>query len=136
MSNKDTISAIYEAFLKGDIPFILNQLDEAVKWNYATDNTAQKAGLGWMKLYSGREDVVNFFKAVDEMGIYKFDVLSVLEGGSEVASRLVIGCKYFVDEIVHFWTFNDEGKIVRYQQFIDTAKQISAVSSYEKSTAT
>src|ERR1044072_5706859 len=111
MSNKDTISAIYEAFLREDIPFILNQLSETVEWNYAADNTAQKAGLGWMTLYSGRENVADFFKAVEEMEIYQFDVLSILEGENEVASRLLIGCKYFVDEIVHFWTFNDEGKV-------------------------
>ena len=135
MSNKDTISAIYEAFLREDIPFILSQLSETIEWNYAADNTAQKAGLGWMTLYSGRENVVDFFKAVEEMEIYQFDVLSVIGGGNEVASRLSIGCKYFVDEIVHFWTFNDEGKVIRYQQFIDTAKQISAVSNYEKSAA-
>ncbi len=33
MSNKQTISAIYEAFLRGDIPFILNQLAGGVEWN-------------------------------------------------------------------------------------------------------
>lgn len=135
MSNKETISAIYAAFLRGDIPFILSQLAERVEWNYATDSAAQKAGLPWLTLYSGRETVVDFFKAVEEMQIYQFDILSILEGENEVSARLVIGCKYFVDEIIHFWTFNDDGKIVRYQQFVDTAKQISGYQTTENSAA-
>jgi ketosteroid isomerase-like protein len=135
MSNEQTISAIYEAFLRGDIPFILNQLADGVEWNYATDNEAQKAGVPWLTLRRGTDGVVEFFKAVEEMGIYQFDVLSLTESETEVAARLVIGCKYFVDEIIHFWTFNDEGKIVRYQQFVDTAKQIAGIENFKKSAA-
>ncbi len=69
------------------------------------------------------------------MEIYQFDILSLTESENEVASRLVIGCKYFVDEIIHFWTFNNEGKVVLYQQFVDTAKQISGIENFKKSAA-
>ncbi len=133
MSNKETIGSIYEAFLRGDIPFILSQLADEVEWGYAANNSSQKAGLPWMKLYKGRETVLEFFKAVEKMEIFQFDVLSLLEGGNEVSARLNIGCKYFVDEIIHFWTFNDEGKVVRYQQFTDTAKHIAGYTEKEQS---
>lgn len=133
MSNKDTISAIYEAFLRNDIPFILNQLTDDVKWNYAVDNTGQKAGLPWLKLYSGRDDVSNFFTAVAEMGIYQFDILTMLENETQVVSKIDLKCKYFDDQIVHFWTFNDEGKVVCYEQVVDTAKQIRGYENATKS---
>ncbi|MBS1794655.1 MAG: nuclear transport factor 2 family protein [Acidobacteria bacterium] len=135
MSNKETISAIYEAFLRGDIPFILDRLTDDVEWNYATDAAAAKNGLPWLKLYGGRESVNDFFKAVDEMEIYQFDVLAVVGDGDEVASRIAIGCKYFVDEIVHFWKFNDAGKITRYQQFVDSAKQLAGYENAHRSAA-
>lgn len=135
MSNKETISEIYAAFLRNDIPFILNQLTDDVKWNYSTDNSGQKAGLPWLKLYSGRDDVLNFFKAVAEMGIDRFDILTMLENENQVVSKIDLNCKYFRDEIVHFWTFNDEGKIFCYEQVVDTAKQISGFENATKSAA-
>ena len=135
MSNKETIASIYKAFLEGDIPFILSQLADDVEWGYATDNSSQKKDLPWMKLYSGRESVNDFFKAVEKMEIYQFDILSLLEGENEVAARLNIGCKYFLDEIIHFWTFDDDGKVIRYQQFTDTAKHIAGFESAERSAA-
>src|SRR4051812_6342634 len=123
MKKTEIILSIYEAFVRGDIPYILDQLADDVQWNNTTDNTAQQSDVPWMRLRQGIDGVVKFFEDVAQMGIYKFDVLTLLENETEVAARLVIGCKYFVDEIMHFWTLNDEGKVVAYQQFIDTAKQ-------------
>ena len=47
--NLATMGAIYEAFGKGDIPTILGHLADDVRWEEWADNTAQKAGVPWMR---------------------------------------------------------------------------------------
>lgn len=41
----DTVSAIYAAFGKGDIPGIIQHLSDNVQWESWADNSAQKAGV-------------------------------------------------------------------------------------------
>lgn len=133
MKKSEIIAAIYAAFVGDDIPYILDQLADDVQWNNTTDNTAQQADVPWMRLREGRDGVVKFFEDVEEMGIYRFDVLTLMENENHVAARLIIGCKYFLDEIMHFWTINDEGKVTAYQQFIDTAKQLDGIEKSKNS---
>ena len=136
MSNKDTVAAIYEAFGRGDIPFILSQLADDVEWDgWTTENFGHKAGVPWLKLWRGIDGVTEFFKVVETMGIYQFDVLSLLEGDSQVAAEVNIACKYFDDEEVHLWNFNADGKVTRFRHYVDTAKHIAGFENAEKSAA-
>ena len=61
MSNSETVKAIYEAFGKGNIPFILSCLDENIEWESWTDNTAQKTGVAWLQGRHGKDEVSEFF---------------------------------------------------------------------------
>lgn len=136
MSNLETVKAIYEAFGRGDIPFILSQLADDVEWDsWTTENFAQKADIPWLKHRKGKDGVEGFFKAVATMGIYRFDVLSLMEGGNQVVSELVIGCKYFLDESLHLWTFDESGKVTRFRHYVDTAQHIAGYEAAEKSAA-
>ncbi len=45
MSNLATIQGIYEAFGKGDVPAILEVLDERVEWEAWENNSAVNAGV-------------------------------------------------------------------------------------------
>ena len=49
MSNVETVKAIYDAFGKGDVPFILSCLDENVGWEKWDSNHAQKADVPYMR---------------------------------------------------------------------------------------
>lgn len=134
MSNKDTVSAIYEAFGRGDIPFILEQLAETIEWDgWTTENFGQKAGLPWLQKRRGKTSVAKFFEAVATMGIYQFDILSLMEGENQVTAELFLGCQYFIDEELHLWTFDDEGKVTRFRHYVDTAKHIAGFAAQEKS---
>lgn len=136
MSNSETVKAIYEAFGKGDIPFILNQLSERVVFDeWTAENAAQKAGVPWLQKRVGKEAVAGFFQIVASMDIYRFDVLSLMEGTNQVASELIIGSKYFVDDVIHLWTFDDQGKVIRFRHYVDTAKHIAGYEATEKSAA-
>ena len=60
--NLATVSKIYEAFGKGDIPTVLTYLADDVQWEDWTDNSAQQAGVPWFQSQTGREGAFEFFK--------------------------------------------------------------------------
>lgn len=125
MSNTDTIGAIYSAFGTGDFESILSHLADEIDWESWADNRGQQAGLPWLQLRRGKDEVLEFFNFTTTMGLNRFDVISMMEGTDQVAAEVVIGCKYFTDEEVHLWNFNDEGKVTRMRHYVDTAKHIA-----------
>jgi uncharacterized protein len=132
MSNLATIQTIYEAFSKGDMPTILGHMADDVQWEAWADNSAQKAGVPWLKAKQGKQGVLEFFQTLGQFTVLKdFQVLSLLEGGDQVAVEFVI--EYDVpstgghlrDEEVHLWKFNEAGKVIRLRHYTDTAKHIA-----------
>lgn len=136
MSNLATVQGIYEAFGKGDVPAIIDVLADDVEWESWGDNSAVKAGVPWMIPRHGKDDVVHFFETAGQMEIVDLQILSMMEGGNQVAVEFVIevnlpawGGGRYRDEEIHLWTFNDDGKVMRLRHYIDTAKQIASVRS-------
>jgi hypothetical protein len=131
-SNVETVSKIYEAFGKGDIPGLLTYLADDVRWEEWADNSAQKAGVPWLQPRRGKDGVVEFFKIVGGLNLTDFQVLSVMAGGNQVAAEFVI--EFTVpgvgvptrDEEIHLWTFNESGQVIRLRHYTDTAKHIAA----------
>jgi hypothetical protein len=130
--NIQTVTAIYEAFGKGDIPAIIEQLADNVQWESWRDNSAQKAGVPWLKKRTEKAGVIEFFKVVGELDIRHFQVLSIMGGGNQVAAEFEIEFYYpktgghVKDQEIHLWTFDDNGKITRLRHYLDTAKHIAA----------
>lgn len=128
-----TITAIYEAFGKGDIPTILGHMADDVQWEAWADNTAQKAGVPWLQARQGKEGVLAFFQYLGtQMQVKDFQVLSIMDGGNQVAVEFVIevdlpalGTQYR-DEEIHLWSLNAAGKVTRLRHYTDTAKHIAA----------
>jgi hypothetical protein len=131
-NNTATVNRIYEAFGKGDIPSIINELADDVRWEQWADNTAQKAGVPWLAARKGKEGVVEFFKIIAGLNIKEFQVLSIMGNGKQVAAEFIIEAEvpatggHYRDEEMHLWTFNDEGKVTRLRHYADTAKHIAA----------
>jgi ketosteroid isomerase-like protein len=128
-----TVTAIYEAFGRGDIPGLLEHVSDGVQWEAWADNTAQKAGVGWLRPRYGKAGVSEFFQAIaEELDIQEFQVLSLMAGGNQVAVEFVIAAKLkkgdggYRDEEMHLWTFGDDGKVTRLRHYTDTAKHMSA----------
>lgn len=127
MSNIETVKAIYEAFGKGDIPFILSQLDENVAWEKWNDNHAQKADVPYMRERNNIDGVMEFFVETGKLGISNFEVVSIMDGGNKIAVEFDLESERFGrEEEMHLWTFNDEGKIIGFRHYLDTAKHIAA----------
>ena len=134
--NLATITAIYEAFGKGDIPTILSHMADDVQWEAWADNTAQQAGVPWLQARQGKEGVLAFFQYLGtQMQVKDFQVLSIMAGGNQVAVEFIIevalpalGTQYR-DEEIHLWTLNAEGKVTRLRHYTDTAKHMAAAQN-------
>lgn len=130
--NLSTVTKIYEAFGKGDVPTILSSMADDVQWEQWADNTAQKAGVPWLQPRQGPVGVGEFFQAMGALSLKDFRVLSLMAGGNQVAVEFVIEADvlgsggHFRDEELHLWTFNDAGKVIRLRHYTDTAKHIAA----------
>jgi ketosteroid isomerase-like protein len=126
------VSAIYEAFGRGDVPAILEHMAEDVRWEAWDDNEAQKAGVPWLQPRRGKSGVLEFFQVVGGFRILDFRVLSLMEGGNQVVAEVVIEAEvpgtggHYRDEELHLWTFDDQSKVVRMRHYVDTARHIAA----------
>lgn len=131
-NNLAVINTIYEAFGKGDVPTILEQMADDVQWEQWADNSAQRAGVPWLAPRSGKAGVLEFFQILGGMPVKEFQILSIMAGGNQVAVEFVIAIDvpstgiHYRDEEIHLWTFNDQGKVVRLRHYTDTAKHIAA----------
>ena len=126
-----TISAIYEAFGRGDVTAILDRLSDNVAWEPWADNTAQRAGVPWLVARQGKAGAGEFFRFVGQFQIHEFKVLSLFGSEQQVAAEVVIdatvpGGKRYRDEELHLWNLDEHGKVTRMRHYVDTAKHMAA----------
>lgn len=127
MGNLGTVQQIYAAFGRGDIPAILEHLDESVEWEYGANST----DVPWLQPRRGREGAGAFFVSLGEIDIHKFEVKGLLEGeGGLVVAIFDIdftvkttGKQVAEEDEVHLWYFNELGKAVRFRHRADTHQQ-------------
>jgi ketosteroid isomerase-like protein len=128
--NAATVAAIYDAFGHGDVPAILERLADDVEWDRWPDNFAQRAGVTHLLGRRGRNDVAGFFGVIGAWTVLDFAVLDVIGTGRQVAAEvrasfaLPDGAR-FADEELHLWTFGEDGCVVRFRHYCDTAKHIA-----------
>jgi ketosteroid isomerase-like protein len=119
--SSEIIRALYAAFAKGDVPGVLGALDEEVRWTEAE-------GFPYGGTYVGPDAVLanvfaklgsewDGFSAVPHSFVAEGDTVVALGeyGGSYNATG-----KRFSAPFAHVWTLRD-GKVVRFQQYTDTA---------------
>lgn len=136
MNNLETVKAIYEAFSKGDIPFILSCLDESVAWEKWAGNFAQKEGVPYMQERDSIAGVAEFFGEVGKLGVKSSNVLAIMGDGNKFAVEFDIETERFgYEEEMHLWTFGENGKVIGFRHYLDTAKHISANEKYRSKSA-
>ncbi len=122
---------IYEAFGRGDIPTILDQMADDVAWESWDDNSAQRAGVPWLAARRGKDGVAAFFGGIADWKVTDVQVRSLMEGPNQVAVEFEIAVdlpngNHYRDQELHLLTFDDRGKVVRFRHYTDTAKHIAA----------
>jgi len=122
MSNVDTVKEMYEAFGRGDIPAILEKLDENVEW----DTEIADPGVPWMAPRHGKANIGGFFEALAPLEFTRFEPHTFFESGDKVFALIAIdanskGKSYSIPNEGHLWQFNAAGKVVKYDHVTDTA---------------
>ena len=122
MSNVDTVKEIYAAFGRGDVPAILDKLDDNVEWE--TETSAQ--GVPWLEPRRGKANIAGFFEALAPLQITRFEPHTFFESGDKVLVLIAFdatrdGKSYSIPNNGHLWQFNAAGKVVKYDHVTDTA---------------
>ena len=131
MENTTIIDTLYKAFVAGDIPTVLGSMDEKMVWNEAEGNSYADRNP-----YIGPDAVLNgvFARILEEhdffiltdIKLHNMDnnqVLATLRYKAKVKKN---GVEYNA-QVAHHWTLKD-GKIVAFQQYVDTKKLNDAMS--------
>ncbi len=134
--NLAACQAMYEAFGRGDVPAILAHMADDIALDDWTGNSAVDSGLMVnMQPRFGKDGVKAFFAALGAgLDFQKFEVTNLLAGGNQVAATVSLRTvvketgKTVADDMIHLWTFNDDGKAVRFLHYLDTAKHMAAHS--------
>ncbi len=127
----NSVRGMYEAFAKGDIPRIIAALDPQVEWweaenfIYADKNP-----------YVGPNTVLQgvFLRIVDEWENFTVSPIDILDAGDTVVGRGYYSGTYKKNgerieaQFAHFFTFRN-GKVVKFQQYTDTAQFLQAVKN-------
>jgi ketosteroid isomerase-like protein len=130
MGNVESVQTLYEAFGRGDIPAVLDLMADDVEWeSWGVDNTAQEAGVPWLRRRRGREGVAEFFDVVGTFEIRDFQILGFLDGGDTVAVDFMFDAiaptgEHLHDEEIHLYDFDENGRVTRMRHYVDTAKHI------------
>ena len=128
--NVKTVESMYAAFATGDIPTVLAGLDPQVEW-WEAENFIYAEG----NPYVGPESVLTgvFMRLAMEWDGFAVSPTDVLDAGDTAIGRGHYSGTYKPTgkqvraQFAHFFTFRD-GKIVKFQQYTDTAQFKQAVA--------
>jgi ketosteroid isomerase-like protein len=136
MSNSQTVQSIYEAFGRGDIPAILDNLADDVRWEHWPDgNGGACRGVPWLQPRSSREEVPGFFEALGALEFHEFRPSELIESNDRVLALIEVDLAVketghrFRDSEIHLWTFGEDGKVSEFRHYVDTAKHVEALAS-------
>ncbi len=123
--NAATVRDLYEAFGRGDIPFILDRLRPDVTWGHDTVATE----VPWYGVSTGPAAVAEKFFAplAANLEFHRFEPRVFVASGNEVAVSLNLEASFkrtgerVGQRSVHFWEFDADGKVASYRGYDDTA---------------
>ena len=123
-NNLTVIDNLYKAFAVGDIPTVLADMDAKIEWNEAESNKLADGNP-----YIGPDAIVNgvFARVGANHEYFKLKDIELHEmSDNKVLATLRYDGKFkngkaYDAQVAHLWTLKD-GKIVAFQQFVDTKK--------------
>src|SRR5262245_62009350 len=130
--NAGTVAEIYEAFGRGDVPAILDQLADDVQWDQGIRDTA----IPYYEPGVGKQHVVSFFQNLAAtLELTDFEPLAICDGGEIVtvpiryAGRIIGGGEIAMNLECHIWRFDSEGKVASFNHVLDLAVQEEAFAT-------
>jgi uncharacterized protein len=129
-ANVDTVLGIYDAFSRGDVEAILNQMDPQADLQFEAPST-----IPWAGLWRGREGWAKFFQTVGEN---LDEIILTMEPVAAQGDNVVAAGRYqgrvkrtgnrIDSPLVHLWTIRN-GMVVHCQEMTDTAAEVAACTS-------
>jgi ketosteroid isomerase-like protein len=123
-NNGNLVKSLYAAFSTGDVPTVLGVFDPNIEWK-----EAENGPLSDKNPYIGPQAILEgvFMRCMREFEGFTVHPINVIDGGDTVAVEGRYAGKAHATGIVldaqfvHVWQFRD-GKLVRFQQYTDTAQ--------------
>lgn len=128
--NSETVRAFYEAMGRGDISFVLGVFDPQIEWNEA-ENFIYADGNPYVGASAILSGVLGHFAT--EWDQFRATPEQILDAGDTVVSLGRYSGTYKATaaavnaQFVHVFTLRD-GKVVKFQQYTDTAQFRDAVN--------
>lgn len=130
--NLRTIGQVYEAFGRGDVAAILEQVSPDVHWEFGTPDH----GIPWLREGRGREHVARFFGALGEnLEFQDLEPLAILAEGDWVVALIRLSAVHKITKKplheaceAHIWRFDAAGRIVAMRHGADTASHLAAMT--------
>jgi hypothetical protein len=125
MNNVDLLRSLYDAFGRGEVPAVLGMMSPDIKWFEAESNPYMPSGEPWI----GPDAILNnlFMRIGAEWDPFLVHVKSIYGAGDTVVAEVRYSGHYKPTgkrldcQACHVWDVKD-GKITRFQQYVDTAK--------------
>ncbi|RXR30772.1 nuclear transport factor 2 family protein [Sphingobium fluviale] len=124
IDNSDFVRSLYEAFGRGDVQTILDNVDPAIEWV----SNGNHETIPWGGKRDGEAGVASFFQALgDNLDFEMFEQHQFCDAGNVVTvlgrSRAQFktgGRGIFDSDWAHIFTI-EGGQLTRFQEFYDTA---------------
>ena len=123
-ANRKTIEAVYGAFGKGDIAFILGRVSDGTRWDFSIG----KSEVPWHQPVTSKDELPRFFQAMAEhLSFEAFEPRAFISDGRNVVVKLRVAYKVnrtgrrVDEEQVQWWSFDDAGRITGLRHYEDTA---------------
>ena len=125
MDNVSLVKNLYDAFSRGDIPAVLGHMSPDIHWHQAESNPYMPSGEAWV----GPDAVLNnlFIRLGAEWDGFTVHPKSFHDAGGSVIVEVRYTGRYkstgkkMDTQACHIFDIKD-GKVTRFQQFVDTAK--------------
>jgi ketosteroid isomerase-like protein len=125
MRNVDVIRETYAAFGRGDVPAVLGAMDPSIEWYSAEGHPYQPSGRPWI----GPDAILQnlFMRIGAEWEYLRIRLDELHDAGDTVVVEVRYDAKHKATgktldaQACHVWRLRD-GKIVRFQQYVDTAQ--------------
>ena len=125
MDNVRLLKNLYDAFGRGDVPTVLGSMSPDIRWHQAESNPYMPSG----DAFVGPDAVLNniFMKLGTDWDAFTVHPKSFHGAGDSVIVEARYSGTYkatgkSIDaQVCHVWDVKD-GKVTRFQQYVDTAK--------------
>ena len=132
MDNVTLVKNVYEAFGRGDIPNVLAGMSPDIRWYEAEGNPYMPSGEAWV----GHDALLKnlFMRIGAEWDGFTVHTKSFYGAGDSVIVEVRYSGTYkptgeSIDaQACHVWDLKD-GKVTRFQQYVDTAQLQAAMGS-------